>query len=135
MTESNRPSQRTIWRYDGQWSQVPDPLLELDDVPELDEALRRLGFIAADSWGLLDDISIYEYDGAERWMTAWSIDSSNIHLIEIYGLPNVLHVLAQFGQIAAGQVITHKAEELKDLIYNAAEDASAERQRRHGKHQ
>jgi hypothetical protein len=114
-----------IWRYDGQWSQVPDPTAWADG-EDRDVAMDRGGFARADGWGQArcGQVEIYEHRDAERWLVTWSVDiNGRGHTIEVCGLPNLLDLLPKLAAIATASLLTQvlKNHSLAALAHTAAE--------------
>jgi hypothetical protein len=122
----------TIWRYDGQWSKIPEPY-EWDGTSDFNEALERAGFRSSRFLGYpsLPAVEIREHERDERWIVSWSPCGSVVHNIEVHGLPNFVTLFSSLAPAATADLLSAITEELSDLMSAAVEDASHEWRSRH----
>lgn len=121
-----------VWRYDGKWERIADPI-DWNDGGDYEEVIARAGFSATDHWGFSStpDVTIYMHDSDERWRVNYELGGgSRIYEIEVFGLPNLIKLLSDLAAISTASQLSSIAEEAEDLIWNAAEDGRRERKRR-----
>jgi hypothetical protein len=119
-----------IWRYDGEWTRIPDPIVWRTG-DNYDKVLARKGFTAADNWGwTTDTTTIYQHKSGERWRILFCLDASTNHEIEVIGLPNLIRLLADLAAISTASIMALVGQTLENLIFIAGDDADRERKRR-----
>lgn len=122
-----------IWRYDGNWARIPDPIA-WEDGDDYLGVLQREGFTPADNWGWTSDTTtIHGHKTDERWRLTVCFDASTSHEVEVIGLPNLIRLLSELAAISTAGMLSLIANSLENLIFNAAEDADRERKRRYGR--
>jgi len=119
-----------IWRYNGTWSKVPDPLPADWD----DKSMSEAGWNHADDYGTpgLGDIELYEHRvEQELWIIFWSPGHNSVIPIEVTGAPNLMDSLSKLSIIGLSSQMHGLESTLAQAVWVMSEDGKHEWRIRH----
>jgi hypothetical protein len=124
-----------IWRYDGTWSQIPDPF-EGSTEQNWGRLLEAHGYTRSDDWGYSIDapVTIWSHGWDEQWLVEWTIDGSHVQTVEVHGLPNLIDLAAKLSTIALAHQAAALQIDMDDAIEVVSENGRRVYRRRNPAH-
>lgn len=124
-----------MWSYgDDGWKRVPH--YWPDEIEGEAEALQHAGYSRSggEAWGLPTNSSVDIFQHTkdhERWLVELTLGGSQVHTIEVRGLPSLIDLTAKLGIFALARQTSTLLNDLQSAIDLLAEDKDREYRRRH----